>query len=125
MRNAKERATIDKGPKAPTLRQLYDRSGLRWSVLGALLLVVTTIGIWSAHSQPLAVAGLFMAVAGILHAVPEIMRARTYILRGHDCPHSQCALSAEANARSSRDPANRVAAQCAPAREADRGRGTG
>lgn len=65
---------------ASTLRSLYDSSGWRWFVLGAMLLVIMGVAVWNVRRDPVAIAALFFAIAAIIGRVPKIMEARTDLL---------------------------------------------
>jgi hypothetical protein len=68
--------------RATTLRAIYDSSGRRWFILGAMLLTVMGIAVWTVRHDPLAISTLFFAIAAILGTVPSIMEARNRFLHG-------------------------------------------
>lgn len=65
------------------LRAMYESSGRRWFTLGAILLAIMGVAVWTVRHDPIAISALFFAIAAILKVVPEIMRARSEIVYGN------------------------------------------
>jgi hypothetical protein len=84
-----QRAAGRKGLSADARRSLFDSSGRRWFKLGAMLLVIMGVAVWTVRRDPIAISALFFAIAAILKTVPTIMDARTRTLYGDSPPRSR------------------------------------
>jgi len=60
----------------------FESSGRRWFALGAILLAIMGVAVWTVRRDPLAISALFFAIAAILRVVPTIIDARRRLLDG-------------------------------------------
>jgi hypothetical protein len=80
--HAAERTAVHRRGRAPARPLsgplwIVHRSAIHWTVLGGMLLAATSLAVWMARNDPLAISGIWIADAAILGAVPSIMHQRT------------------------------------------------